>query len=172
MSSNEQNYKQSRRQIARRCARNVRELIKTTAGALAAATLLAACGGGANALTGGVSDRQSYSGTHTAVLQVRNNASVAIYTVHDDGTAQRTWQNAPNNSSGSATIAPAAAAKLFNDLQAAQPLNALPAVMTVDTVMTVSWNGEQSPNIWGTGANTIEQALVGDVNAVIQAFPS
>ena len=129
---------------------------------------VAACGGGASPAM-----PKTYTPAQTAIIEYGSNACVTSYTVHDDGTAQRSYSSeCPPQSSTSVTVPGAVVSKLFADLQAAQPLNALPRALTVDTSTQIAWNGQQTPNIRGAGAKSIEHTLMADVDTVVQVFPS
>jgi hypothetical protein len=112
-----------------------------------------------------------YAPAQTAVIVSTNNVCVTTYTIHDDGTAKRTSQACPQNAAKSETLPITIASNLFSDLQTAQPLSALPACPTVDTSLTVAWNGQQSRNL---GACTIsspaEIALAEQIALVMTAF--
>lgn len=92
-----------------------------------------------------------------------------VYTVHRDGSAER---SSPSGKV-TATLSGSIVAKLFSDLQAAQPLSALPPTIAVDTSLTISWNRQQTPNIIAplNGANAPELALYNDAIQVEAAFP-
>ena len=128
---------------------------------------VAACGGGASPAM-----PKGYTSAQTAVIEYGFNACVTSYTVHSDGNAQLSYSNeCPLQNATSATVPSAVASKLFVDLQAAQPLNALPRALTVDTSTQIAWNGQQTPNIM-PAVNTLEQTLLNDAGAVVRAFPS
>lgn len=130
------------------------------------ACLLAACGGGSAGLP------KSYTPAQTVVIEYGFNACVTSYTVHDDGNAQIAYSSqCPAQNAATAIVPSAVVSKLFADLQAAQPLNALPRALTVDTSTQITWNGQQTPNIM-PAVNTIEQTLLNDAGSVVQAFPT
>jgi hypothetical protein len=134
---------------------------------------LSGCGGGVTpAPRGGVpAPFPVESAFDTAVIQSHGNACRTTYTVHRDGTAQRAVQSCGSGTVNT-TLSPTTVSKLFSDLQAAQPLSALPDALTVDISVTVSWNDQQTPNIQGSGTNSIEDTLLKDINAVTGSFPS
>lgn len=124
---------------------------------------LAGCGGGQPAFP-------AESAYDTAVIQTEINVCTTTYTVHRDGSAQRVTDTC---GSGTKTtrLPSSIVAALFSDLAAAQPLNALVRCPTVDTSVTIAWNGQQSPNIGAcTGSSSAEQSLSGDVSVVITSF--
>jgi hypothetical protein len=129
---------------------------------------------------GGAGDPQpafpQESAAQTAVIQYDVDVCSATYTVHRDGTAQRTSQSQGCNTATITTTLPSSvASKLFADLQSAQPLSALPdAGPGVDTFASIGWNGEQSPDIIRANGttSTIEQSLLNDIYAVVQQFPA
>ena len=108
----------------------------------------------------------------TAVILSTNNMCTSTYTVHRDGGAQRGAQNCGSeNGTKTVTLAPEVVSLLFGDLQAAQPLNALPTCIGVDTSMKIAWNGQQSPAIGTCSASTpTEQALAYEIEDVIVSF--
>lgn len=108
----------------------------------------------------------------TAVIQERNNACVTSYAVHRDGSAQKTSQNCQGDNGAKAiTLGAQVAAQLFGDLQAAQPLSALPPCIGVDTSTSIAWNGQQTPGIGACpGSTSSELALLGDVSSVTVRF--
>ncbi len=126
-------------------------------------TLLAACAGPASIPVESAAD--------TAVIQESANTCATTYTVHRDGTAQRTVQTCGSGTLNE-TLPPSVTSKLFSDLQSAQPLGALPRALTVDTDLIIAWNAQQTPNIEGAGTNVIEQSLLGDVKTIEQTFPA
>lgn len=137
---------------------------------IACVVLLCACGGGGSTLVPKV-----YTAAQTAVIQSGENTCIITYTVHDDGTAERTSQECSGVSGASNTdviISASIVSKFLSDIQNAQPLSELPRALTVDTFVIVSWNGQQSPNISGANETAAEQTLLGDVDAITQAFPT
>lgn len=132
---------------------------------LGASVCLSACGGG------GQPPFRIESAYDTAVIQTDMNVCNAMYTVHRDGSAQRVTQTC-GGGTVTETLPPTIVSTLFSDLQAAQPLSALPACPSVDTSIAVAWNGEQSRNISGPciGTNPAEQTLAQQVSVVVTAF--
>jgi hypothetical protein len=134
-------------------------------------SLLAACGGG-----GSQPPFPVESAYDTAMIVSSANTSSTTYTVHRDGTAQRVWQSCcPQNTSGALTktIPVSLSSKVFDDLQAAQPLGALPSGLNSDFALTISWNGQQTPNLEGVFStrNAMDQTLLTDADAIIAEFP-
>lgn len=126
--------------------------------------LLSACGGG------GQPSFPVESASDTAVIHYTNNTCTVTITVHRDRTAQ-SQSNCSNWESTTTTLPPTIVSLLFTDLQAAQPLNALLACPAVDISMSISWNGQQSPNVGAcTGTNTAEQNLAYEIEDVITSF--
>lgn len=137
--------------------------------------LLSGCGGGASTAQPPVTFPVE-SAYDTATIQDGMNTTIKAYTVHRDGAAQRVVQTCcPQNTSSPTTIAIplSLSSKLFADLQAAQPLNALPSGLNSDFALTVSWNGQQTPNLEAafTSPNAAEQTLLQDADAIVAAFP-
>jgi hypothetical protein len=135
------------------------------------AALLAGCGGGA-----GQPPFPIESAFDTATIADSINTSITTYTVHRDGTAQRVTRTCCPQASSSPTnktLPPAVVAKLFADLAAAQPLNALPSGLNSDFALTISWNGDQTPNLKAglPTPNATEQTLLNDADAIAAAFP-
>jgi hypothetical protein len=131
---------------------------------------LSACGGAAQPVF------PIESPSDTATIQTSVNTLITTYTVHRDGTVQRVTQTCcPQNTSSSrnATIPVSLSSKLFTDLQAAQPLRALPSGLNSDFALIVSWNGQQTPNLEGvlSTPNAMEQTLLSDADAIAAAFP-
>jgi hypothetical protein len=111
----------------------------------------------------------------TATIEVDLNTTTTSYMVHRDGTAQRVTQTCCPQSTSSPTnkaIPVSLSSKLFTDLQAAQPLNALPSGLNSDFALTVSWNGQETPNLEAVFAmpDTMEQTLLNDADAIVAAF--
>ena len=132
-----------------------------------AVLLLSACAGRSTAVP-----FPSESAYDTAVIKSLNNTCTNTYTVHRDGGAQRVAQNCGSDSgTKTVTLAPEVTSLFFSDLQAAQPLNALPACIGVDTSIAIAWNGQQSPSIGTCSASTpSEQALAYEIGDVIVSF--
>jgi hypothetical protein len=133
-------------------------------------SLLAAWGGG-----GSQPPFPVESAYDTAMIVSSANTSSTTYTVHR-GTAQRVWQSCcPQNTSGALTktIPVSLSSKVFDDLQAAQPLGALPSGLNSDFALTISWNGQQTPNLEGVFStpNAMDQTLLTDADAIIAEFP-
>jgi hypothetical protein len=92
----------------------------------------------------------------------------STYTIHRDGSAQRCQSE---NGTRTVTLAPQDVASLFSDLEAAQPLNALPVCPGPDFAINVAWNGQQSPSLGPCGVGTaVEQALVSDIESITASF--
>lgn len=132
--------------------------------AVALIGLLSACGGG------GQPPFPVESANDTAVIHYTNNTCTVTVTVHRDQTAQ-SKSSCSNWKSTTTTLPPTIVSLLFSDLQAAQPLNALLACPSVDISMSISWNGQQSPNVGTcTGTGTAEQNLAYEIEDVIASF--
>jgi len=132
--------------------------------AVALIGLLSACGGGSQPPfpIEGAND--------TAIIHYTNNTCTVTVTVHRDRTAQ-SKSSCSNWESTTTTLSPTVVSLLFSDLQAAQPLNALPACPSVDISMSIEWNGQQSPNVGiCTGTGTAEQNLAYEIEDVMASF--
>ena len=129
---------------------------------------LTACGGG------GASAIPAPTSTPGPVTFVRSGGSIAnpptlAYTISFDGSVVRTV-NGANALTASLTATQTAA--LYADLKSAWPLTALtPAGVPDFPSLTISWQGQTSPDIFG-GTNTIEAALQNDFTNAYQLFPS
>jgi hypothetical protein len=138
--------------------------------ALLAALILTACGGGSGSAPFPVE-----SAYDTAVIGAGNSVDGIYesdtYTVHRDGSAQHVSVAGTTTKTSTTALSSATVSALFSDLQAAQPLNALPAGSYCGPEgLTVSWNGEQSPDINCPANNAAEQTLRTQIGVVIQAF--
>lgn len=131
---------------------------------LALAVCTAGCGG-----NNGPAPFPVESAYNTAVIQTLSNVCTTTYTVHRDGSAQRATQSCGGGTK-TLTLPTAIVSNLFNDLAAAQPLASLQSCLTVDTATTVSWNGQQSPNIVTPCGSAAEQTLSQQLSTVITAF--
>lgn len=127
---------------------------------------LAGCGGnGAAPFPVGNAD-------DTAVIKATNLTCSTTYTVHRDGSAAQTGSTACGSGSQSITLPAATVSSFFAALQAAQPLSGLTPCMTVDVSMTVTWGGQQSPNLFGEcgGTSQAEQTLSAQAGLVVNSF--
>jgi hypothetical protein len=54
-----------------------------------------------------------------------------------------------------------------------KPLGALPSGLNSDFALTISWNGQQTPNLEGVFStrNAMDQTLLTDADAIIAEFP-
>jgi len=108
----------------------------------------------------------------TAVIHILGLNCTSTYTVHRDGSAQRFAQGCQSeNGTKTVTLARQDVASIFSDLEAAQPLNALPVCPGPDFAINVAWNGQQSPSLGPCGVGTaVEQALVSDIESITASF--
>ncbi|HET6893930.1 MAG TPA: hypothetical protein VFH72_00940 [Candidatus Baltobacteraceae bacterium] len=108
----------------------------------------------------------------TAVVHILSLDCTTTYTVHRDGSAQRFAQGCKSeNGTRTVTFTRQDVASLFSDLEAAQPLNALPVCPGPDFAINVAWNGQQSPSLGPCFVGTpIEQALVNDIESITVRF--
>lgn len=139
---------------------------------IALIALLTGCGGGSVAQP----PFPIESAFDTATIEVDMNTTTTMYTVHRDGTAKRVVQACCPQSTSSPTnkaLPVSLTGKLFTDLEAAQPLNALPSGVNSDFALLVSWNGQETPNLEGffSTPNAMEQTLLNDADAIVAAFP-
>jgi hypothetical protein len=118
-----------------------------------ATVLLAGCGGT------GTTPKVSQG---PAILSAFVNTESITVTVQPNGTATRTVTLNTSSVTQSVALSTSTTAKLFADLQNAEPLSSLPPTkLHSDNGLKVSWQGETSPDITGA-LNSAEQSLNDD----------